>query len=272
MSFAFLWIAISCSANTAKEGPDSDGDGLSDTEEEELGLDPNNEDSDGDRLPDGEEVKIGSDPKNVDTDGDTYWDGDEVLEGHSPIDPEDRIYTGYWPYNAFKDELGDPGPETVREMGQAFPRFRLVDQHMEEVDLYDWTGRSAWVVVIDNDDTFDIHSYWMKLGSGEEDDALDRAFAANSDLGLVALVAGKPGFTAEERRENTEALAAEQGLSVARLYEQADHSIQDYICADNPAPDCGPWPKVGVVNEAGIMTLWGEYYEVCASIPGCEEE
>lgn len=61
-------------------GPrDSDGDGLYDWEEEELGTDPYNPDTDGDGLTDYEEVRVyGTDPLNPDTDYDGLTDGDEV--------------------------------------------------------------------------------------------------------------------------------------------------------------------------------------------------
>ena len=41
---------------------DTDDDGLTDDEEEELGTDPNNPDTDGDGIPDGDEVDNGTDP------------------------------------------------------------------------------------------------------------------------------------------------------------------------------------------------------------------
>jgi hypothetical protein len=60
---------------------DSDGDGLTDTQEKELGTDPNNPDTDGDGLNDGAEVNTTkTDPLNPDTDGDGLSDGDEVLK------------------------------------------------------------------------------------------------------------------------------------------------------------------------------------------------
>lgn len=64
---------------------DTDKDGLSDQQEIELGLDPNNPDSDGDGLTDGDENKLyGTNPLNRDTDKDTYPDGDEVKNGYNP--------------------------------------------------------------------------------------------------------------------------------------------------------------------------------------------
>ncbi len=67
------------------EVADSDGDGLKDDREKELGIDPNNWDSDSDDLSDGEEILIWhTNPKNSDTDGDTYKDGAEIKSGYNP--------------------------------------------------------------------------------------------------------------------------------------------------------------------------------------------
>lgn len=64
---------------------DSDGDGLSDRREIELGLDLAKADSDGDGLSDGDEVmKYGTNPLNRDTDRDTYEDGMEIKNGFNP--------------------------------------------------------------------------------------------------------------------------------------------------------------------------------------------
>jgi len=49
---------------------DSDGDGLTDEQEIELGTDPNNPDTDGDGISDGREKELGTDPLKKDTDGD----------------------------------------------------------------------------------------------------------------------------------------------------------------------------------------------------------
>ncbi|WP_222822383.1 Rib/alpha-like domain-containing protein, partial [Gulosibacter bifidus] len=99
---------------------DSDGDGLTDVREEELGTDPNNPDTDGDGLNDGQEVnetntdpldgdsdddgltdgrevnETKTDPNNPDSDGDGLTDGQEVLGGdHNPFDDDN-------------DGIGDP--------------------------------------------------------------------------------------------------------------------------------------------------------------------
>ena len=84
---------------------DSDGDGLTDKEEEwVLGTDPASPDSDGDGLPDGDEIGLGTDPRSADSDSDGIGDGDEV--GYLTVADRfvwhdtsalDRTYnTGYW--------------------------------------------------------------------------------------------------------------------------------------------------------------------------------
>lgn len=70
--------------------PDTDGDGLTDSEEAALGTDPNDPDTDNDGLTDYEEVKIyGTDPLNADTDGGGISDGTEIENGTDPNDPDD---------------------------------------------------------------------------------------------------------------------------------------------------------------------------------------
>jgi outer membrane protein OmpA-like peptidoglycan-associated protein len=79
--FSFL-AGISVSFD--KGAADSDGDGLTNRQEEELGTDPNNPDTDGDGLSDGDEInKYHTDPLKADTDGDGLSDGDEVMKYHT---------------------------------------------------------------------------------------------------------------------------------------------------------------------------------------------
>lgn len=65
-------------------GDDSDGDGLTDEEEADLGTNPFAEDSDGDGLWDIDELNLGTDPLNFDSDGDGLWDGVDVDPGQPP--------------------------------------------------------------------------------------------------------------------------------------------------------------------------------------------
>ena len=69
---------------------DSDGDGLLDSQEAEIGTDPYNPDTDGDGLSDGEEVNLyRTDPLNPDSDWDGLKDGAEVITYKTnPLDPD----------------------------------------------------------------------------------------------------------------------------------------------------------------------------------------
>jgi hypothetical protein len=74
---------------TDPANPDTDGDGLSDGDEvNTVGTDPFNADADGDGLNDGDEVALGTDPLLIDSDGDGFTDGEEVLVANTdPLDP-----------------------------------------------------------------------------------------------------------------------------------------------------------------------------------------
>lgn len=76
---------------------DTDGDGLTDTDETQVYLtNPNNADSDADGLTDGEEVlNFHTNPLNADTDFGGVSDGEEVLVfGSNPLDGGDDVGSG----------------------------------------------------------------------------------------------------------------------------------------------------------------------------------
>ena len=80
--------------NGVRQMCDTDGDGLNDCEEAEIGSDPELIDTDGDGIPDGIEFRLGLDPTRDDTREDLDFDGisnlDEVLAGSSPTLPDTR--------------------------------------------------------------------------------------------------------------------------------------------------------------------------------------
>jgi hypothetical protein len=64
---------------------DSDGDGLTNARELEVGTSVTKADTDGDGLGDREEVEVyGTNARKADTDGDGYLDGQEVSGGYNP--------------------------------------------------------------------------------------------------------------------------------------------------------------------------------------------
>jgi hypothetical protein len=79
------------SGETDPNNPDSDSDGLSDGKEVSLyGTNPLDNDSDNDGLVDGTEVGIfGTDPNDADSDNDGLTDGEEVASGSDPNTPSD---------------------------------------------------------------------------------------------------------------------------------------------------------------------------------------
>ena len=71
--------------DTVDGGVDSDGDGVDDEDEVDLGTDWNEPDTDGDGRTDGEELEDGTDPTLADTDNDGLNDGEELAEGTDPL-------------------------------------------------------------------------------------------------------------------------------------------------------------------------------------------
>jgi len=69
---------------------DNDGDGLTNSQESEMGTNKHSSDTDGGGLPDGYEVRMGLDPldgdddESLDTDGDGVLDIDELIRGSDP--------------------------------------------------------------------------------------------------------------------------------------------------------------------------------------------
>ena len=74
--------------------PDSDGDGLLDSEERTLGTNPDRKDTDGDGLWDSTEIRLGLNPCAKDSKGDGINDGqrDSDGDGFSNLDEQNRGY------------------------------------------------------------------------------------------------------------------------------------------------------------------------------------
>jgi len=154
LTLCLLPLAVACtdsSDDTKDDGSDAGSDGAADGGEETL---PDLSDDDGDGLTADEEAALGTDAGNPDSDGDGYTDGEEVGFGSDPTDADSKIYAGGWPYNANKDSYGAPDPgDAVLEVGEAFARWKLTDQHGEELDIYDFAGHGKNIMI-------DISAMW----------------------------------------------------------------------------------------------------------------
>ncbi|MEA3189711.1 MAG: hypothetical protein QOD77_293 [Thermoplasmata archaeon] len=83
MALAALMVATALAG--CAQDTDSDGDGLMDAREQELGTNPELADTDGDALGDADEVAAGTDATRADTDGDGVLDGVELTAGTDPL-------------------------------------------------------------------------------------------------------------------------------------------------------------------------------------------
>ncbi|USN53264.1 MAG: hypothetical protein H6760_03770 [Candidatus Nomurabacteria bacterium] len=81
-------LSLRSGADQNPDETDTDGDGLTDAEEAELGTDPTRVDTDSDFLFDREEVEVyQTDPLVADTDRDGFLDGEEVKDRFNPNGP-----------------------------------------------------------------------------------------------------------------------------------------------------------------------------------------
>jgi hypothetical protein len=140
--FGFLAVAVGGCTPTPL-GPGLDGpivgtDSASDTgSTADPGLD-----SDGDGLTDLEEAELGTDPSLADTDADGWDDGVEVAGNTDPNAAADHPYTGGWAIGACRDDLVATG----NGVGQVTSDFALTDQFGDTVSLYDFCDREVLLV------------------------------------------------------------------------------------------------------------------------------
>ena len=99
-------------------------------------------DDDDDGLTNSEEEKLGTDPNNEDSDGDGWNDGDEVNGNTDPLDKSDHPYTGGWAIGDCHDEVISTG----NEVGQIADDFSLNDQFGDTIRLHSFCDRSVLLV------------------------------------------------------------------------------------------------------------------------------
>ncbi|MCO4769475.1 MAG: hypothetical protein KDA24_05545 [Deltaproteobacteria bacterium] len=126
---------------------DSDGDGLTNGEEADLGTDPDVADSDGDGIDDGAEVEMGINPLAADTDGDGYSDFDEIEEGSDPADEDDGIFEGGFPFNPDVEDCDDEDFSGSASEGDQLPCATFVNQWDEDYNLWNMRGSAEFLVI-----------------------------------------------------------------------------------------------------------------------------
>ena len=127
--YAILTVALSgCSAADLEVDWDEGG--------ESSGID-----SDGDGLSDSDERALGSDPAVADSDGDGWEDGVESNYYTDPTNPDDHPYTGGWPIDACRNDLQATG----MAVGDVINDVTLLDQYEEEIRLHDFCDHTILI-------------------------------------------------------------------------------------------------------------------------------
>lgn len=95
-------------------------------------------DTDEDGLADSWEAEIGLDPESADSDGDGWSDYDELWGHADPLDEDDHPYTGGWERNPVPSDLDEE--ETGWEVGDLMPGFTALDQFGDAVSTRSFFG------------------------------------------------------------------------------------------------------------------------------------
>ncbi len=99
-------------------------------------------DSDGDGLTDAEEEELGSDPNEPDTDGDGWTDLEEVEGNTDPTKKNDHPYEGGWAIADCRDDIESNG----NRVGDIADQFELLDQYGDTVRLHDFCDREVVLI------------------------------------------------------------------------------------------------------------------------------
>ncbi len=107
-----------------------------------MGGDAAASDSDGDGLLDPLEEELGLDPLDPDSDGDGYDDGVEHNGVTDPNDPTDHPYKGGWAMGDCRHDVVPTGDNP----GEITSNFELTDQYGDTVRLHDFCDRAVMLV------------------------------------------------------------------------------------------------------------------------------
>lgn len=166
-----LQYGCSSSKDTTQQQVDTDGDGLTDAQEAQLGTDPNKADTDGDGLTDGDEVnQYKTDPLTADTDGDGLNDGDEVNSYNTDPNKADSDGDGLNDGDEVNQYRTDPNAADSDSDG-------LNDY--DEVMKYNTDPNNT-----DSDGDGFTDSQEVEMGT-DPNDAQDPAYIKEGDLGTI---------------------------------------------------------------------------------------
>ncbi|MCP4994321.1 MAG: calcium-binding protein [Gammaproteobacteria bacterium] len=195
---------------------DTDGDGLTDDEELQLGTDPNNADTDGDGLNDGAEVQLGTNPLGVDTDGDGLNDGAEVQLGTNPLDVDTdgdglndgaEVQLGTDPLNPDSDGDGDTDGDEVAYGSDPNLPGDTIDDHRPATPVLDLVSDPLTLKALvlngtafsdpDPTDTLGTDQWQLALDAGFSDMILDRNRSAQETTDNGATLPVPDGILAD---------------------------------------------------------------------------
>ena len=101
-------------------------------------------DSDGDGITDDDELELGTDPQSSDTDFDGWSDPEELARNTDPADGADVPYTGGWPIGDCRDSVQADASLSV---GGIAPDFELVDMYGDTVRLQTPSGETELTIL-----------------------------------------------------------------------------------------------------------------------------
>jgi len=97
-------------------------------------------DTDGDGLSDDLELELGTDPEDPDTDDDRWSDGEEVDQFTDPLSRADHPYLGGWRIDACRND------DSQTDVDNLAPELALEDQFGDVVDLRDFCDQVVLIV------------------------------------------------------------------------------------------------------------------------------
>src|SRR5581483_11212221 len=119
---------------------DTDGDGLSDLREKDFGSNPLMFDTDGDGVGDGREVTVGTDPSMVDTDGDGVSDRDEIIAGTATAPDADHDGVADWVQSVRDADMDGDG---LTDGEEQWLRTNILSPNSDGDDIGDLRRRSS---------------------------------------------------------------------------------------------------------------------------------